>query len=94
MSYVIVHHMVEDFARWKPFFDGDADARRAHGSQGCQLMRGADNPNEVVIVFKWDSLENARRFTQMPALREIMQQAGVVTMPDFYFLEEVEQGAA
>ena len=67
---------------------------RAHGSQGCQLMRSADNPNEVVIVFKWDSVENARQFTQMPALREIMQQAGVVTMPDFYFLEEVDQGAA
>jgi len=94
MSYVIVHHMVEDFARWKSFFDGDANVRRAHGSQGYQLMCGADNPNEVVIVFKWDSVENARQFTQMPALREIMQQAGVVTMPDFYFLEEVDQGAA
>ena len=94
MSYVIVHHMVEDFARWKLFFDGDADARRAHGSQGYQLMCSAGNPNEVVIVFKWDSVENARQFTQMPALREIMQQAGVITMPDFYFLEEVAQGSA
>lgn len=94
MSYVIVRHTVEDFAKWKPYFDSDADARKAHGSQGGYLLRNPSNPNEVVIVFRWDSLDHAHQFTQMPALREIMQKAGVVGMPDFYFMEEVEELSA
>ncbi len=91
MSYVVVHHTVEDFAKWKPFFDSDTAARKAAGSQGGQLLRGSDNPNEIVIIFKWDSVENAHEFVGSPALREIMQKAGVIGRPDMYFMEEVEQ---
>ena len=94
MSYLIVHHTVEDFAQWKPFFDSDTAARKAAGSQGGQVLRGTDNPNEVVIIFKWDSTENAHQFTQSPALREVMHQAGVIGRPDIYFLEVVEQVSA
>lgn len=91
MSYVIVRHTVEDFARWKPYFDSDAVARKANGSLGGLLLRDPDNPNDLVIVFHWDSLENVLRFTQSPALAEIMQKAGVIGRPDFSFLEEVEE---
>ncbi len=94
MSYLIVHHTVEDFARWKPYFDSDAGVRKAAGSQGGQLLRSAGNPNDVTIVFRWDSLEHAQQFVQNPALAEIMHQAGVVGRPDIAFLEEVEQVAA
>ncbi|MEZ4768959.1 MAG: hypothetical protein R2844_11105 [Caldilineales bacterium] len=94
MVHVIVRHTVEDFARWKPYFDSDTGTRKAAGSQGGMLLRGADNPNEVVIFFRWDSLENVQAFTHAPALAEIMQKAGVMGMPDFAFLEKVEEFAA
>ena len=94
MSYLIVRHTVEDFARWKPYFDSDAGVRKAAGSQGGELLRSPSNPNDVVIVFRWDSMEHARRFTQQPALAEIMQKAGVISMPEMTFLEEVEAIAA
>ena len=54
-------------------------------------MRNADDPNELLILLEWDSLENARRFTYADDLREAMQRAGVADQPDVYFLEEVER---
>jgi heme-degrading monooxygenase HmoA len=54
-------------------------------------LRNADDPNELLILLEWDSLENARRFTDADDLREAMQRAGVADQPDVYFLEEVER---
>ena len=53
-------------------------------------MRDSDDPNELLILVEWDSLENARRFANAGDLREAMQRAGVADQPDVYFLEEVE----
>jgi heme-degrading monooxygenase HmoA len=58
---------------------------------GGRILRNADDPNELLILLEWDSLENARRFANVDDLREAMQQAGVADQPDVYFLEEVER---
>ncbi len=94
MPYILVRHKVEDYARWKPIFDEHSATRRKSGSQGGQLFRNAQNPNEVVALFEWDDLENAQQFAQSDDLREKMQQAGVADQPDIYFLEEVEHVSA
>ena len=54
-------------------------------------MRNAEDPNELVILLEWDSLDNARQFANADKLREAMQRAGVADQPDVYFLEEVDQ---
>ena len=90
MPYVIVKYKVADYARWKPIFDADGANRQAGGSQGGQLFRSADDPNEVVILFEWD-LEQARQFSQREEVRAKMQEAGVLDPPEIYFLEEIEQ---
>jgi heme-degrading monooxygenase HmoA len=90
MSYFVVRHTVEDYAKWKPVFDSDAVNRKAAGCQGGQLLRNAENPNDVMVVWKWDNLDNARRFATSPGLREKMHDAGVVGRPDLYFLEHIE----
>lgn len=91
MPYALVRHKVEDYEKWKPVFDEDAANREASGSKGGYLFRNADDPNELLILFEWDELENVRRFGQSEDLQEKMQQAGVVDRPDFYFLVETER---
>lgn len=91
MPYALVRHKVEDYEKWKPVFDEDAANREASGSKGGYLFRNADDPNELLILFEWDELENVRRFGQSEDLQAKMQQAGVVDRPDFYFLEETER---
>jgi hypothetical protein len=90
MSYVMVKHKVADYARWRPKFAADGANREAGGSKGGQLLRSADDPNEVVMLFEWD-LEKARQYSQREEVRAKMQEAGVLDPAEIYFLEEIEQ---
>ncbi|MDD1742286.1 MAG: hypothetical protein LUQ47_03025 [Methanotrichaceae archaeon] len=90
MSHLLVRVRVEDYAKWKPVFDQASAIRKAIGSKGGVLFRDADGSNEITILYEWDSLENAHKFAQSEDVRKVMQMAGVIGKPDFYFLDEVE----
>lgn len=91
MTYLLVRHKDKDYTKWKTVFDEHNATRKASGSRGGRLFRNADNPNEIVVIFEWDSLENARRFAQSEDLKKTMQRAGVIDKPDVYLLEEIER---
>ena len=90
MPYITIRHKVKHYDAWKPKFDAHGATRAAAGCKGGHLLRGIDDPNEVVIFFEWDTLEKARKFADSPELKEAMEQAGVIDKPDVYFLENVE----
>ena len=82
MVYINVRHTCADYVTWRSFFDGDESRRRAGGATGVnQIFRDADDPNTVNLILEWDNAENARKFLDDPALREVMQKAGVVGAP-------------
>ena len=91
MPYMLVRHKVMDYAKWKLIYDQHAATRKASGSKEAHLFRNADNPNELVILFRWDDLGEARNFAQSEDLAKTMQKAGVSDRPDIYFLEEIER---
>ena len=91
MATIIVRHKVKDYASWKAGYDDHGPARRAAGCQGTVVYRSADDPNQVVIVLEWDSLENAQKFAGSDELREKMQEVGVADQPDMYFLNEADR---
>jgi hypothetical protein len=90
MAYLIVHHKVQDYAKWKPMYDEHQPIRKANGVRCEQLLRSVDNPNDITLIFEVSDLNKAREFTRSEDLKEIMQKAGVIGMPDLSFLEEVE----
>jgi hypothetical protein len=47
MPFLLIHSIVEDYAKWMPVFDEYATNRKTSGSKGGQLFRTADNPNEL-----------------------------------------------
>ena len=82
MVYVTVRHTAADYEKWRPMFDGDEARRRAAGATGVnQIFHDVDDPNTITLVLEWNTVENARKFLDDPALREVMQKAGVVGMP-------------
>lgn len=95
MSKVIlqVRHHVEDFNRWLPVFEEHQAVRQQHGAAGHRLYRSAEDPNDVVIINEFDSIEGARAFAQDPSLPETMHRAGVDSAPVVTFLEEAEVAA-
>ena len=94
MPYLLIRHKVKDFATWKPVFDAHGEFRKANGSKGGMVCTSADDPNEVVILLEWDTVENARKFTESPGLREAMEKAGVADKPDVYHLKEAGNAAS
>ncbi len=85
---MLIRHKVEDYDAWKLVFDEDELTRRANGSQGGRIYRGADDPHEVVILLEWDDLERARLFADSDDLREVLTRAGVMDQPDIWLLED------
>ena len=85
-SYVFVRHKVRDFSEWKRGYDIHLPKRVAAGLKEKYLLRGAHDPNEVILFFEASDLKRAQAFAESAELREIMQKNGVVDKPDVFFL--------
>ena len=89
MIYLNVRHTVADYTKWRVGFDAHETARRAAGATGGQqIYCDLENPNAVTIVMEWDSADKARKFATDPALRQVMEQAGVIGAPEVRFLNQ------
>jgi quinol monooxygenase YgiN len=87
MINLLIRHTVADYAKWRVGFDANETMRRAAGSTGVyQVYRNVENPNQITAVLEWDNVENARRFSTDPALKEAMHAAGVTSAPEVHFL--------
>jgi hypothetical protein len=87
---VIVQHKVSDYDAWKPVFDEHQAVRARHGATGHQIYRGLDDPNELMIVNQFPSLEQARAFAADPSLKDAMERGGVVSEPRITWAEEAD----
>ncbi|WMW26105.1 hypothetical protein RE474_05115 [Methanolobus sediminis] len=90
MVYVLIRHVVEDFSKWKPGFDEHGSTRKKSGSKGGMLFRTSDDPNSLAILFEWDTIENARKFTESAELKQKMEEVGVISKPEIIFLDKIE----
>ena len=86
MGHVLIRHKVADFATWKQGYEANSDQRHKAGLHEEQLMRNANDPNEVVILFEAEDQKRAEEFSNSPELREAMVKAGVVGKPEILFL--------
>ncbi len=82
MVYLTTRHTVADYEKWRQVFDEGETRRRDAGATGVkQVYRDVDDPNIVTVVVEWDNAENARKFMEDPAVREVLQKAGVIGTP-------------
>ena len=94
MPYALqVQLEVKDYAKWKSEFDREDTiaVRKAGGEKSYQIFRTADDPNTLVLLFEWDSLDSLQKYAQSEELRELMQSSGVTDPGESYFLEELEK---
>lgn len=90
MIYLAAKQKVEDYDKWKHVFDDNSTQRRAHGSKGAKILRYTDDPNKLVIITKWEDVKTAKNFANSRDLRVAMKNAGVIGLPELYFLKELE----
>ena len=92
MAHLFVRHKVKDYPAWKKVFDGFIGTRRSGGEKNYQIFHPDNEANNVLSLFEWDNIENAKKFAHSSELKEAMGNAGVVEQPEIYFLEEYTQG--
>jgi heme-degrading monooxygenase HmoA len=91
MTYVMVIHRVEDYAKWKPVYDEDGAIRKAKGSKGASVMRNTKDPNHLIVITEWENLEKAKNFIESEYLKKTMLKSGVVGRPAVFYMEEIEK---
>ena len=83
---MLVQHKVKDFANWKKVYDSQAAFRTSSGELSDEIYHNASDPNQLILVFKWSSVENAQKFAHSPELKAAMEKAGVDGPPTITFL--------
>jgi quinol monooxygenase YgiN len=89
MVYMLVRLQITNYAKWKTFFDERSATRKESGSKEAHLFRNKDDPNEVVILFDWDNMENAQKYMKSDELRRSLQKVGATYSSTY--LDEVEK---
>lgn len=90
MTKVIVQHRVVDYDKWLPVFTEHEGVRRQHGAIGHSVNRSVADPNSIVIVNDFATLEGARAFSQDPSLPAAMERGGVDGAPQVWIVEEAD----
>jgi hypothetical protein len=85
-SYMLVRSKVRDYPEWKRGYDAHLPKRVEAGLTEKYLLRGANDQNEVIVLFEARDLNRAKTFAESTDLRETMQKVGVIDKPDIYFL--------
>ncbi|KAF5073595.1 putative quinol monooxygenase [Methanobacterium aggregans] len=88
MVHIIAQLKLESFDKWKPVFDERSAIRKEAGSKEASLFRNSNDPNEAMILFEWDNMENAKKYLESEALREALKKMGVTFT--ITYLDEVE----
>jgi len=93
-TYVLIRHRVRDYSVWKLAYDANLPKRLEAGLFEQHLFCSTNNACEVNILFEANNIGGAKAYFESPALRQLMEKAGVIDMPDIYFrdVQQVESG--
>lgn len=75
MCHVLVKIKVDSYAKWKYAYDKRSTMRKESGFKNALIFRNFEDPNEVVILFDWDNLPNARKYMESDNLRKYLKDA-------------------
>ncbi len=88
MIVVAIQHPVADYDAWKAVYD-----ERNPGTFGAifaRVNRSVGDPNLVVVVAGFESVEAANGMIESPDLKAAMDRAGVTAAPRIEIFEESE----
>lgn len=73
MAYVLIEHRVGDFEIFRQVYADDAERRERLGSKGGVVFQVADDPDNVVVLLEWETVEGARDFAGSLELEQAME---------------------
>ena len=76
-----------DYDRWRPLFDQDVPEARAK-ARGYRVLRSQDDPNEVIVLVEFASLEDAAEGRARLVGSGVLDRFGDVSGP--YLLDDTD----
>jgi quinol monooxygenase YgiN len=90
MATLFVRHTVNDYARWKAGYDDFASVREEMGVTAASVHRDPDDPNTLMVVHEFATVDDMLAFVNSDELRDAMKNAGVVGQPVIWLSEDIE----
>jgi hypothetical protein len=78
---LIVRHQVKDYAAWRSVYESVDDLRKQHGSTASEVLVDPTSKQDIFVLQRFPTLEQAQAFAGSGELREAMGRAGVAGTP-------------
>jgi hypothetical protein len=78
---LIIRHKVRDYSAWRSVYDEVEPLRVEHGYTGQRVWQHADDATMVLVSHDFPTVEQASSFANEPALKSVMERAGVDGAP-------------
>jgi quinol monooxygenase YgiN len=83
-----IRHRVKDYDAWREVYDGFADVQQANGVTDESVHRSKDDGNDLLVIHRFASVDDAEAFFALRELREAMQGGGVEGEPQIEIYED------
>ena len=87
MAMSVVLHRVADYGAWRQVYESVADLQKAGGVTAESVHRMAGDPDNVLVIHEFETVEEARAFFENPDLLAAIQRGGVQGHPRIEFYE-------
>jgi quinol monooxygenase YgiN len=77
----VISHPVKDYAVWKAVYDSAEPVRQKAGVTGAEVFHDPKDPNMMVIIHRFPTLEAMQSFLGDPGLKAAMEKGGVTAPP-------------
>jgi quinol monooxygenase YgiN len=93
MALAIIRSTVRDYGEWRKVYDQAGPMQKAGGVIEESVYQAKNDPNDIVVLHRFDTIEQAEKFVSSPELKDAMQRAGVVGAPRIEVVEEARRTA-
>lgn len=78
---LLVHHRVQDYAAWRAVYESVEDLRQQHGCTEAEVLVDPGDKEDVFVIHRFPTLDQAQAFAGSGELKEAMGRAGVAGPP-------------
>lgn len=85
---LFVRHPVSDYDAWRAVFDSVDPLREQFGCTALEVHTAPGDRNDVFVIHRFPTLDQAQGFAESGELREAMGRAGVAGPPRIEIVTE------
>ena len=74
---MLIRHRVADYPTWRAVYDSVEDLRQQHGGFGAEVLVYPADRQDVLVLHRFPTIEQAQSLAGSDQLRQAMTRAGV-----------------